>query len=70
MLVLRRSEGQWIRITHDQSGDILEFRVYDLSGTPPGRAHLAFDDAPRNFRINRIDRPPGPIRRRVATNFA
>lgn len=55
MLVLRRSEGQWIEVTH-RSGDVLRFRVYDLSDEGPGRVHLAFDDQARNFDIQRPDR--------------
>lgn len=59
MLVLRRTEGQWIEVTH-KSGDVLRFRVYDLCGAQAGRAHLAFDDPARNFLIRRperLDRP-------------
>ncbi len=55
MLVLRRSEGQWVEVTH-RSGDVLRFRVYDLCGEVPGRVHLAFDDAARNFDIQRPER--------------
>lgn len=55
MLVLRRSEGQWVEVTH-KSGDVLRFRVYDLCGEAPGRVHLAFDDAARNFEIQRPER--------------
>ena len=53
MLVLRRTEGQWIELTHEASGDMIRFRVYDLQA---GRAHLAFDDSARNFRIERPER--------------
>jgi hypothetical protein len=55
MLVLRRSEGQWITITH-RSGDVLRFRVYDLRSDAPGGVHLAFDDSARNFDIQRQER--------------
>lgn len=55
MLVLRRTEGQWVEVTH-RSGDVIRIRVYDLRGTipaKPGQAHLAFDDDARNFTITR-----------------
>lgn len=55
MLVLRRTEGQWVIVTH-RSGDVLRIRVYDLCGRSPGAAHLAFDDPPRNFAIERPER--------------
>lgn len=58
MLVLRRREGQWVEVTH-RSGDVLRIRVYDIGGDGSGRhcgAHLAFDDAPRNFAIERPER--------------
>lgn len=55
MLVLRRREGQWIEITH-RSGDVLRFRAYDIAGKFPGRCNLAFDDAARNFDIQRTER--------------
>ena len=55
MLVLRRSEGQWVEVTH-RSGDRLRFRVYDLCSEVPGRVHLAFDDSARNFEIQRPER--------------
>lgn len=69
MLVLRRTEGQWVEVTH-KSGDTLKFRVYDLCGETPGRVHLAFEDAERNFEIQRPERrhrssEPGPAYRRV-----
>ena len=55
MLVLRRKEGQWIEVEH-RSGDVLRFRVYDISGESCGRVNLAFDDPPRNFSIQRPER--------------
>jgi hypothetical protein len=55
MLVLRREEGQWIEVTH-RSGDVLRFRVYDLSGEGPGRVQLAFEDRAQNFDIERPER--------------
>ncbi len=59
MLVLRRTEGQWVEVTH-RSGDRLRFRVYDLRSEQPGRVHLAFDDAARNFEIQRPERASRP----------
>lgn len=52
MLVIRRSEGQWVEVTH-RSGDVLRFRVYDLA---PGRVQLAFEDPERHFAIERPER--------------
>ncbi len=56
MLVLKRKEGQWVEITHTQSGDTLRIRVYDICGDFPGRANLAFDDPNRFFEIQRPER--------------
>ncbi len=55
MLVLRRKDGQWIEVTH-RSGDILRFRVYEISGESQGRVNLAFDDVDHNFAIQRPER--------------
>jgi hypothetical protein len=55
MLVLRRSDGQWVEVTH-RSGDVLRFRVYDLCREGAGRIHLAFEDSERNFNIQRPER--------------
>ena len=55
MLVLRRTEGQWVEVTH-KSGDKMRFRVYDLGHEGSGRVHLAFDDPARNFAIQRPER--------------
>lgn len=55
MLVLKRREGQWVEITH-KSGDRLRLRVCRIRGGPPGRLDVAFDDDPRNFRIERPER--------------
>ena len=52
MLVLKRKEGEWIEVTH-RSGDVLRFTVYDLCS---GRCNLAFDDADRNFSVQRAER--------------
>jgi hypothetical protein len=56
MLVLRRSEGQWVEITHE-SGDTLRIRVYNIRSRSPGQLDLAFDDASRHFKIERVERP-------------
>jgi hypothetical protein len=55
MLVLRRTEGQWVEVTH-HSGDVLRIRVYGLCSRAPGTVHLAFDDPPRHFTIERPER--------------
>ncbi len=61
MLVLKRSEGQWVDLTHNRSGDVIRFRVYQICGGVPGRVSLAFDDGPRNFEIQRPERVPRGI---------
>jgi hypothetical protein len=53
MLVLRRSNSQWIEITH-KSGDMIRFCVYGEE--MKGSVNLAFDDAARNFEIRRPER--------------
>ena len=55
MLVLRRKDGQWIEVTH-RSGDVLRIRVYDVGRDGPGRVQLGFEDADRNFDIQRPER--------------
>jgi len=58
MLVLRRTEGQWVEVRH-RSGDQVRFRVYGIKRGPGwalGQVHLAFDDAARNFEIQRSER--------------
>jgi hypothetical protein len=68
MLVIRRTDGQWVEVTH-RSGDTMRFRVYDLSHDGNGRAHLAFDDPARNFEIQRperIPRAPAPVTETLA----
>lgn len=67
MLVLKRKEGQWLEITHSRSGDVLRLRLYDIQSTAPARANLAFDDAARNFEIQRPERlGRGPLAAAVA----
>lgn len=56
MLVLKRKEGQWIEVVHEASGETLRIRVYGIDGRFPGHANLAFDDAPKHFRIERVER--------------
>lgn len=56
MLVLKRKDGQWIEITHNKSGEKIRFRVYNIINESPGLVHLAFDDANRNFEIQRPER--------------
>ncbi len=53
MLVLRRKEGQWIEITH-RSGDVLRIRACKIESR---HLDLVFDDAARNFDIERAERP-------------
>lgn len=63
MLVLRRSEGQWVEIVHPASGDRIAVRTYRIEGREPGqsgRVHLAFDDPDRHFEISRPERAIRP----------
>ena len=55
MLVLKRKEGQWVEVTH-RSGDLLRIRVCRIEGGMAGSLNLAFDDAARNFEIERPER--------------
>lgn len=55
MLVLRRSEGDWVEVKH-RSGDVIRIRVYDICREAIGGVHLAFDDSARNFDIQRPER--------------
>ena len=59
MLVLKRKEGQWVDITHT-SGDVLRVRVCQIEAGNPGYLNLAFDDAARNFEIERPERKRQP----------
>jgi hypothetical protein len=67
MLVLKHNEGQWVDVIH-KSGDVLRVRVYDIGAENRGRVNLAFDDAARNFEIQRPERlaPRGTTSRRRA----
>jgi hypothetical protein len=60
MLVLKRTEGDWISIRH-RSGDLIMIRTYDIAGPietargrSPGRVNVACHDPARNFEIERI----------------
>lgn len=65
MLVLKRIEGQWVDVVHAKTGDVLRIRVYDIEVDHRGRVNLAFDDAARNFTIQRPERlAPRPAARR------
>ena len=59
MLVLKRKDGQWVDITHT-SGDVLRVQVCQIDAGDPGRVKLAFDDAARNFEIERPERKRPP----------
>ena len=65
MLVLKRKEGHWVDILH-KSGDLIRVRVYNIREGYPSQVDLAFDDAARNFEIQRPERrvrlaPPGSV---------
>jgi hypothetical protein len=55
MLVLKRTDGQWVDVTH-KSGDVIRIRVCEIAAGSPGRLNLAFDDDARNFEIARPER--------------
>ncbi len=58
MLVVKRSEGELIRVTEVETGHVLEFRLYNIRGGyqgRQGRSNLAFRDDARHFRIERIE---------------
>jgi sRNA-binding carbon storage regulator CsrA len=57
MLVLKRKDGQWINITHAKTGEVVRMHIYNLKN---GQVDIAFDDASRNFDIQRPDRKQGP----------
>lgn len=62
MLVLRRRDGEWVRIVHVESGEELMIRVYKID--PRDRsASLAFDDAAHRFQIERPGRVVRPAPR-------
>lgn len=65
MLVLKRRNGQWLnvrinletlkRLVEEGREPELRFRVYNISENP-ARVDIAFDDAERNFEIERPER--------------
>jgi hypothetical protein len=57
MLVLRRKEGQWIKITHEASGETLWIKAAEVCPERK-RIHLLFDDQARNFDVQRPERKP------------
>lgn len=54
MLVLRRKPGQWVTVTHTETGDVLRIRVYHSRNERD--IEMAFDDTLRNFLILRPER--------------
>ena len=58
MLILRRREGQWVTVTHSQSGDTIRICVNTIRKRIKGQVDLAFDDQPRNFQVTREERKP------------
>ena len=55
MLVLRRSEGQWVDIKHEKTGEVLRVRVHRIDGRAR-QLDLVFDDNARHFDIQRPER--------------
>lgn len=55
MLVLRRKNGQWTKVTHKATSQTFSFRVYDIQ--PDGTFQVAFDDLPLPTNQFIFDRP-------------
>jgi hypothetical protein len=56
MFVVKRYNGQWLKITHVASGDVMRIRAYDIKPAKNGgRVSLACDDAARLFQIDRVN---------------
>jgi hypothetical protein len=55
MLVLRRREGDWTRIEHVESGDVLWVRVREIGGKRE-QCQLVWDDDAKRFDIQRPER--------------
>lgn len=57
MLILRRAEGQWVTITHVESGQAIKVKVLAIreSEEHPA-ADLGFDDQPHHFDVQRPER--------------
>lgn len=53
MLVLRRKDGQSVELTHNESGDTIRIRLYNVR---EAQADLVFDDDAHNFLIQRPER--------------
>jgi hypothetical protein len=66
MLVLSRRVGQWVELTH-KSGDVIRIKLdrvqKDHQAGESGQAWLVFDDAEKNFGIERPGRVarPAPV---------
>jgi len=55
MLVLRRKEGDWLELTHQESGDMIRMRITNIRARAPkpGQVDVIFDDDRRLFEIRR-----------------
>jgi hypothetical protein len=55
MLILKRLDGEWIRIEH-KSGDVIMIRTYNVfpSGGHRGSVQVGLHDPDRNFEISRV----------------
>lgn len=56
MLVLKRTEGQWLDVIHVASGDVVRIRTCDIGADGRPRVNLVVDDAARNFAVERPER--------------
>ena len=54
MYVLQRKEGQEVRVTHQESGDVLVIKIYN---TCHGSCRVGFLDDELNFEIQRPESP-------------
>lgn len=59
MLVLKRKEGQRVKVTHVATGETFWLRTYDIATDPHARVQIAFDDADRRFLFEREEKIEG-----------
>lgn len=64
MLVLKRSEGEWLEFQH-KSGDVIRVRLYNIRH---GHTQVACDDPAYNFAISRPDKDKKPRKLELVTD--
>ncbi len=69
MLVLRRTEGQWVDIKHEKTGELIRVRVHRIDWRAR-QLDLVFDDDARNFDIQRPERKLEKEAKRLAESQA